>query len=184
MGDADASLRILFAVVLGAVVLERLFELWLSRRNASRVLARGGREAGAGHYPVMVLLHVAFFAALLAEVALLPTRPWPALAWSATVLVVAAMALRYWAIWSLGDRWNPRVLYEPERPPSTRGPYRLLRHPNYLAVALELFALPMIHGAWRTATLFSLLNLALLSVRVEVEEAVVAAGREARGGVP
>ena len=90
------------------------------------------------------------------------------------VLVVgASMMLRYWAIVSLGDRWNTRVLYEPGRAPVRRGPYRFLRHPNYAAVVMELLFLPLVHGAWRTAVLFSALNLALLRQRIRVEERAV-----------
>lgn len=169
----SSSTRAAFLVILLLVALERVYEMWLSRRHARRVLARGGVEVGAAHYPVMVSLHTLFLVAAAAEVWFLAT---PAVAWLtlvSLVAVVCTMALRYWAILSLGDRWNTRVLFEPGRPPVTRGPYRWLRHPNYLAVVLEIFFLPLIHGAWRTALVFSLANAVLLRHRIRIENRAV-----------
>ncbi len=160
-------------MIVAAVALERLFEVWLSRRNTRRVLARGGREVGAGHYPVMVLLHTGFFVALVLEVWLLPTWPQGWLTLVSVGAVALSMSLRYWAILSLGDRWNTRVVSEPGRPAVARGPYRWLRHPNYVAVVVELFALPLIHGAWRTAVAVTVANAVLLRHRIRVEEQAV-----------
>ena len=165
----SASTRVAFLVIVGLVAIERLYEMWLSRRNAMRVMARGGVEVGAGHYPVMVVLHTLFLVAAAAEVWFLAT---PATAWLTLVSVVAVastMGLRYWAILSLGDRWNTRVLFEPGKAPVRRGPYRWLRHPNYLAVVAEILFLPLIHGAWRTALVFSVANALLLRRRIRVE---------------
>jgi len=159
-----------FLVLLGLVAVERLVELVVSRRNTARSLARGGREYGAGHYPVMVALHTGLLVGAAAEV-LLADRPFvPALGWPMLVLVIAAQALRWWCIATLGGQWSTRVVVVPGLPLVTSGPYRLMRHPNYLAVVVEGFALPLVHSAWLTAAVFSACNLALLRVRVRVEE--------------
>ena len=162
--------RVLFTLILAAVAVERLVELRISNRNARRALARGGVEAGAGHYRVMVVLHTLFLASCLAEVWWLSPPFVPVLAVVMGAALAATMALRYWAIASLGDRWNTRVICLPGLPAVRRGPYRWLRHPNYLAVVVEIIALPMIHTAWRTALLFGIANLILLRVRIRVEE--------------
>jgi methyltransferase len=159
-----------YLAFLGALGLERLFELRLSKRNAAWVLAQGGREHGAGHFRVMALMHTAFLFACAAEVVLL-RRPFvPAIGLPALVVALAAQGLRYWAISTLGKRWNVRIIVLPDAEPVTGGPYRYLRHPNYVAVVLELAAVPLIHGAWLTAVLFSLANAAVLFVRIRAEE--------------
>jgi methyltransferase len=154
-------------LLLGA---ERVAELAVSTRNARRALARGGVEAGRGHYPAMVAFHAAFLAAAALEPVLWP-RPWPlgaSLAALATALL--AQALRWWAVASLGGRWTTRVVVVPGEPPVTAGPYRFLRHPNYLAVVVELLAVPLVGGALVTAALATLGNAALLAVRIPAEE--------------
>jgi len=159
-----------FLVLLGLVAVERLVELVVSRRNTALSLARGGREYGAGHYPVMVVLHTGLLVGAAVEV-LLADRPFvPVLGWPMLVLVIAAQALRWWCIATLGSQWSTRVVVVPGLPLVTSGPYRLMRHPNYLAVVVEGFALPLVHSAWVTAAVFSACNLALLRVRVRVEE--------------
>lgn len=168
------STRALYALLVGAVVLERLFELWLSRRNRARALRAGGVEVGRGHYPAMVLGHALFLAACPAEVFLL-ARPFrPLLAAIMLALLAGAMALRYWAIHALGERWNTRVLVVPGEPAVASGPYRFARHPNYVAVIVEGVALPLVHGAWLTALLFTLGNAVLLTLRIRVEEEALA----------
>lgn len=157
------------ALFVGFLVLQRLGELALSARNARRVRALGGREHGAGHFPLLVLVHTLFPAGLLAEAAVLGARPgalWPA--WLG--LWLAAQTLRYAAMWSLGDRWNVRILVVPGMPLVRRGPYRWIAHPNYLAVAIELIAGALLFGAWRTAVGITALNLVALSVRIRAEE--------------
>jgi len=158
---------------LGLLAAERLVELVLSQRNAARAFARGGVETGRGHYRVMVVLHSLFLVACGAEVLGL-SRPFPGAAgYAALGVALAAQALRYWAIASLGEHWNTRVIVVPGLPPVTGGPYRYLRHPNYVAVQLEMAAVPLIHGAWLTALVFSALNAAVLSVRIRAEEAAL-----------
>ena len=168
--------RVLFTLVLAAVVAERLVELVVSRRHERRLRARGAVEVGREHYPWMVVLHATFLAACLAEVWLLGRPFVPALAAAMALLVVLSMALRYWTIATLGDRWTTRVLVLPRAPLVTGGPFRFLRHPNYLAVAMEIFAIPLLHTAWLTAALWGGANLAVLAVRIRVEERALAGG--------
>lgn len=170
-----------FTVVVALVGLERLAELVVSRRNAAWSLARGGRESGRGHYPVMVALHTGFLAAMLLEAYLRRPEVAPALAWSMLVLVVAAQALRWWCIAVLGPQWNTRVIVVPGLEAVRSGPYRLLRHPNYVAVVLEGVALPLVHACWYTAVGFTVLNAALLTVRLRTENAALAELAEPAG---
>lgn len=165
--------RWLFVGLIGLVVLERLLELVLTERNARRLRARGGFEVGRPHFVPMALLHTGLLLAAPLEVFLLqrPMMPW--LAGSMLLLVVATMALRYWAISSLGDRWTTRIFVVPEESPKVGGPYRWLRHPNYLAVIVEVAALPLVHSAWWTAIVFSFANALVLRVRIRVEEAAL-----------
>jgi methyltransferase len=158
-----------FSLLVLAVALERLAELRRSQRNASWALCRGGVESGRGHYPWMVLLHVGLLGGCLGEVWLLdrPFLPW--LGWPMLALAFAAQALRWWCIWTLGPRWNTRVIVVPGLPLVRRGPYRWFPHPNYAAVVVEGVALPLVHTAWVTAAGFSLLNAAVLRVRLRAE---------------
>ena len=159
-----------FATLVLVYVLERIFEMLLSRRNARQAKALGAIEVGQSHYPLMVLLPGAFFASMLLEVGLL-RRPLVApVAIGCCVFLALAMALRYWAIASLGGRWNTRVIVLPGADAIRRGPYRLIKHPNYLAVVIEIAALPLVHGAFLTALSFSVLNALLLRRRIRVEE--------------
>jgi methyltransferase len=151
------------------VALQRLMELVYSRCNERRLRTRGAVERGAGHYPFMVGLHVLWLASTLVEGLLRgPEIPvwWP-LPLAAFLLV---QPLRYWAIVSLGTNWNTRVLVVPGMKPVKAGPYRYLSHPNYVVVAVEILAFPLIFGAWITAVVFSVLNAALLLVRIRTED--------------
>lgn len=163
-----------YGAVLLAVIVERLVELRISNRNAQAAFDQGGKEYGQGHFGVMKALHTLFLVACAAEVVLLdrPFHLW--LAIPATLGVVGTMALRYWAISTLGQRWNTRVIVVPGLGAVNEGPYRFLRHPNYVAVVLELAFLPLIHGAWATALLFGVANLVLLRTRIRVEEQALA----------
>ncbi|WP_440084944.1 isoprenylcysteine carboxyl methyltransferase family protein [Streptosporangium sp. LJ11] len=158
------------------VGLERVAELVVARRNARWSMARGGVLSGQGHYPWMVALHTGLLAGCLFEAGL-ADRPFvPALGWPMLVLVVAAQGLRWWCITALGPQWNTQVIVVPGLPLVERGPYRLrwLRHPNYVAVAVEGAALPLVHTAWVTALVFTVLNAALMVVRIRCEEDALA----------
>ncbi|MGR8012125.1 isoprenylcysteine carboxyl methyltransferase family protein [Streptomyces hypolithicus] len=165
-----------------AVGAERVAELVVARRNARWSLARGAVETGRRHYPAMVVLHTGLLVGCLVEV-LLVGRPFdPVVGWAMTGVVVAAQALRWWCIRTLGPLWNTRVLVVPGLPLVAGGPYRWLSHPNYVAVVAEGLALPLVHGAWLTASLFTLLNAALLAVRIRCENRALAPGRVPGGG--
>lgn len=160
-----------YLVLLGATALERLAELVVSTRNARWSFARGGTEHGRGHFPPMVALHAGLLVACAVEV-VVADRPFvPVLGWTALVLTLASQALRWWCITTLGPRWNTRVIVVPGLPLVTGGPYRWLRHPNYVAVVVEGIALPLVHTAWVTALAFTLLNaVLLLGFRIPSEE--------------
>jgi methyltransferase len=155
---------IAFALLVLATGFERLYELRVSLRHARIAFERGGKEYGTGHFPWMVALHTGLLVGAVLEVWLLdrPFIPW--LGWVLVVVVVACQAGRYWVIWALGWQWNTRVIVVPGAPRVTRGPYRFawLRHPNYWIVAVEGIALPLVHSAWITAIVFTILNAILL----------------------
>ncbi|UZJ24175.1 isoprenylcysteine carboxyl methyltransferase family protein [Rhodococcus antarcticus] len=169
-----------YVVLVLAVGLERLFELVVAKRNLAWALERGGVETGFGHYPVMVVLHTALLVGCIVEVLALDRPFVPALGWPMVVLVLAAQGLRWWCIRTLGPQWNTRVVIVPGLPLVGGGPYRFLRHPNYVAVVVEGLALPLAHSAWLTAVVFTAANAALLTVRIRTEaralDSVVGAG--------
>jgi methyltransferase len=150
-------------VILMAVTLERLAELWLSNRNTRRLLAHGAREHAPGHYPLIVALHVAWLAALWW---LAPDRPIQ-LFWLALFFLVEMG--RLWVLASIGERWTTRIIVLPDAPLVNAGPYRFTDHPNYLVVVAEILVLPLVFGLWRTALVFTLLNAVLLAVRIREE---------------
>lgn len=166
--------RLVFFLLVLLVALLRLAELRIAARNRRRLLAAGGFEVGQGHYPWMVALHAAWLAAAPLEVWLLGRPFLPGLAVPMLALLALATALRWWVIAALGERWTTRIVVVPGAAPVTGGPYRFLRHPNYLAVALEMAALPLVHTAWLTALLFSLAGAAVLRVRIAAEEKALA----------
>ncbi|WP_372729561.1 isoprenylcysteine carboxyl methyltransferase family protein [Nocardioides sp.] len=163
-----------FTVVVVLVGLERLAELVVSKRNAAWSFERGGTESGRGHYPFMVVLHSGFLVAMLVEAWVRRPDVAPGLTWSMLALVVASQALRWWCIVTLGPRWNTRVIIVPGLAPVRSGPYRLIPHPNYVAVVVEGAALPLVHASWLTALVFTLANAALLRVRIRVENEALA----------
>lgn len=156
------------------VGVERLAELVVARANMRWSLARGGVVSGQGHYPWMVALHTGLLLGCLLETGLADRPFLPALGWPMFALVIAAQGLRWWCVASLGRRWNTQVIVVPGLPLVGRGPYRLLRHPNYVAVAVEGAALPLVHTAWLTAAAFTALNAALMVVRIRCENAALA----------
>ncbi|MEQ9557781.1 MAG: isoprenylcysteine carboxylmethyltransferase family protein [Rhodospirillales bacterium] len=156
-------------VVIALVALLRLAELVHARRNTAGLLARGGVEHGRSHYPVIVALHAGWLLALAILVPADTSVHWPWLA-----LFGALQAARVWVIASLGPYWTTRVITLPGAPLVRRGPYRFLRHPNYLVVAAEFAVLPLAFGAWQIALAFSVLNALVLAWRIRVEQAALA----------
>lgn len=162
-----------YVVLVALIGLERLAELVVSKRNAAWSFARGGQEFGQKHYPAMVVLHSALLVGCVAE-ALLADRPFVvALGWPMLAVVLLAQGLRWWCIATLGQQWNTRVIIVPGLTLVRRGPYQWLRHPNYVAVVVEGAALPLVHSAWLTALMFTVLNAVILKVRIASEESAL-----------
>lgn len=171
----------LYVILVALTAVERLAELVVSQRNAAWSFARGGIESGKGHFPAMVLLHTGLLVACVVEVIVAdrPFLPW--LGWPMLILVLASQALRWWCIATLGPRWNTRVIVVPDLPLVARGPYRWIPHPNYVAVVVEGFALPLVHTAWTTALAFTILNAwLLLGFRIPAEERALDVARAPR----
>jgi methyltransferase len=161
-----------YALLIGAVAVERIAEVVVSQRNLSWSRARGGVEFGARHYPAMVALHTGLLVGALVEAM---HRPFlPALGWPMLAVVLAAQGLRWWCITTLGHQWNTRVVVIPDAVRVTGGPYRFFSHPNYVAVVVEGIALPLVHTAWITAVVFTMLNAFVLRTRIGVENAALA----------
>jgi methyltransferase len=149
--------------ILGFVTLQRLVELPIARANSRHLLANGGHEVAPGHYPAIVALHAAWLAALW----------WLAPGQPISVPLLAIFALvelgRVWVLQTLGRRWTTRIIVVPDETLVARGPYRFLRHPNYVIVALEIALLPLVFGLWKIALIFSVLNGLAMLVRIRAE---------------
>ena len=165
----------LYAALVLGVAMQRIWELQISRRHTRWARAQGGIEFGSDHFRWMRILHATFLIACVVEVAVARKPFDPAIGLPMLALLALAQGLRLWTMRTLGPLWNARVIVVPGHPRVRGGPYRFLRHPNYLAVAIEIVALPMIGGAWRTALLFTLLNGWLLAVRIRCEEQALGA---------
>ena len=150
-------------VILALVTLERLAELRLSNRNTRRLLLQGAQEHAPGHYPLIVALHAAWLAVLWWLAPERPIQPF----WLALFFLIELV--RAWVLWALGGRWTTRIIVIPGAPLVRRGPYRFANHPNYLVVVAEILVLPLVFGLWQIALVFTLLNLALLAVRIRQE---------------
>ena len=162
---------IAYLVLILLTGVERIVELVISRRNAAIAFSKGGIEYGFRHFPFMVALHTGLLIACVAEVFLFNREFIPLLGWPMLALAVLAQAGRYWCILSLGEQWNTRVIVVPGAGRvAAKGPYRWLRHPNYVIVAIEGVALPLVYDAWVTAIVFTVLNaILLLRFRIPIE---------------
>jgi methyltransferase len=178
------SSEVWFTLLVVLMAMERLAELVVSKRNAAWSFAQGGVEKGRRHYVLMVLLHTGLLVGALLEVWLRRPDVIPALAGVMLLAVLLSQALRWWCIVTLGRRWNTRVIVVPGLPLVTRGPYRWFAHPNYVAVVVEGVALPLVHTAWITAVVFTVLNASLLTVRVRVENAALTTAAAQPEGAP
>lgn len=148
---------------LSFVVIQRLGELVIAKRNTAKLLAKGATEVGASHYPLMVTLHTCWVLALIA----LGYGQAVSLPWLAAFAVLQVM--RLWILGSLGERWTTRIIILDE-PLVKAGPFAFLRHPNYVLVVMEIFVAPMVLGLFWVAVVFSVLNAAMLTLRISVEE--------------
>ena len=158
--------------ILAFVTLQRLVELPIAAANTNRLLAKGGREVGAGHYPLIVAVHAAWLAALW----------WFALGRPINLAFLAFFVLvefgRIWVLRTLGPRWTTRIITVPGERLVAAGPYRFVNHPNYLVVIAEIAVLPLVFGLWQIALIFSLLNAAVLAVRIRAESRALASLRD------
>jgi methyltransferase len=157
------------ALIVALVAIERGAELIHARRNTRRLLAQGAIERGAGHYPPIVALHAAW---LLSILVFAPSDEAPMWFWLGVFLLL--QAARFWVLASLGPYWTTRIIVPRDAPRIRSGPYRFLRHPNYVVVAAEIAVLPLAFREWRVALVFSALNLALLAWRVRIENETLA----------
>lgn len=159
----------MFVFLLILIILQRLTELILASRNEKWMKQRGGVEHGREHYPYIVALHVLFLVSFITEVLLFDkdlTTYWYVIA----PIIVLTQVIRYWAVFSLGYFWNTRIIIIPNTDVVSKGPYRFLKHPNYLVVALEILCIPLLFNAFLTSILFTFTNVLLMKVRIPVEE--------------
>lgn len=161
-------------IVLALVTAQRLGELVLARRNTAALLRRGAIEVAPGHYPAIIACHTLWLASLWAFGWWRPVEP----GWLAVFIVLQAG--RVWVLATLGARWTTRIIIVPGEPLIARGPYRFLKHPNYAVVAGEIAVLPMVFGLPVAALVFTLLNAAVLFVRIRAENSALAARLHAR----
>ena len=151
------------------VILERLLELVIARRNTAKLMARGAVEVGAAHYPVMIALHVSWLVAITAWVLFMTyevSAPF-------LVLYILLQGLRLWVMGTLGPYWTTRIITLADAPLIKTGPYRFLRHPNYVVVTLEVALLPLVFGAWPIAVIYTVLNALMLRTRIAAENAAL-----------
>lgn len=148
---------------------QRLVELFISRRNEKWMMEQGAHEFGNEHYRYIVLMHFFFLLSLLMEFYLFGKQLSPF--WIVLIpLFMATQAIRIWALTSLGKYWNTKIIVLPNANIIRRGPYRFIKHPNYIIVSVELVVIPLLFDAYLTAVLFTLLNILLLSIRIPAEE--------------
>jgi methyltransferase len=163
----------MFFLFIAFIIFQRLTELAIARKNEKWMKSQGALEFGSGHYPAMVLIHSAFILSIIAEVVFFHRELfayWPVL----MVLFVLTQLMRVWALISLGPYWNTKIIVLPGAKIIKKGPYRLIKHPNYVIVALELIIIPLMFNAYWTAAIFTILNMVILSVRIPAEEKALA----------
>lgn len=158
-----------FFIFFSVLIIQRLLELMIARRNEKWMKARGALEFGMKQYQFIVLVHSMFFVVFLFEKISFSRELspiWPFLA----AVFVCAQLIRVWSISSLGRYWNTKIIVLPNVEVVKRGPYRFIKHPNYLVVSIELLVVPLMFGAYMTACLFTILNVLMLSIRIPAEE--------------
>jgi len=161
----------LAVIILALVTLQRIGELWLSNRNRRKLLARGAHEVGADHYALIVAVHALWL------VTLWWLAPGQAVDGFWLALFVLLQLGRIWVIATLGGRWTTRIIVLPQAPLVSRGPYRLVNHPNYVVVVGEIAVLPLVFGLWQVALIFTILNAAILTIRIREENRALASLR-------
>lgn len=162
----------IFICVVSFVIIQRIIELFVARKNEQWILAQGGYEVGARHYPFMVAIHVGFFISLIFEVMVFE-RSIPSYWGLLFMIFVCLQLMRVWVISSLGKFWNTKIIVLPGAHVVKKGPFNFIRHPNYVVVTLEIITIPLMFGAYFTALVFTILNFVILSVRIPIEEAAL-----------
>lgn len=158
-----------FILIYCFIILQRIFELFVAKSNEKWMMQQGAMEFGSSHYRYIVLMHSLFFVSLLLEKLFFNrglTVVWPIVLF----VFVLVQLLRIWVITSLGRYWNTKIIVLPGAPPVRKGPYRYIRHPNYFVVSIELLVVPILFSAYLTASLFTILNVILLTIRIREEE--------------
>ncbi len=171
MLDYFAAPSWLPSFILAVLITQRVMELVIAKRNTKRLLENGAREVGADHYPFMLALHTGWLVALVAWVLAFP----PHMNIFFVLIYTGLLGLRAWVITSLGPFWTTRIITIPNLPLVRRGPYKFVKHPNYIVVSLEIAVVPLMLDAWELAVVFSLLNALMLWVRIGAENKVLAA---------
>ena len=156
-------------------ILQRLSELFIARRNEKWLLSQGAVQYGQEHYPFMIALHTLFIISIIIEYLL---SGQPSISWLFLVLFIIVLSFKFWALSSLGKYWNTKIYRVPGVYPVKRGPYKFLRHPNYMEVVCEIAIIPLVFHLYYTAIIFTLLNAAMLYVRIGVENKVWAVNRD------
>ncbi len=163
---------IAFISIVGFVICQRVVELFVARNNEAWMRSKGAYEVGAKHYPFMVAIHVGFFISLILEFMLFDRGLSPYW-WFLFVTFVWLQLMRIWVITSLGRFWNTKIIVLPGANVVKKGPFRFIRHPNYVVVTFEILVIPFLFSAYFTAILFTLLNFSILYVRIPIEEAAL-----------
>ena len=158
----------IFYLILAFVIIQRIVELFIAKKNEKLMLAKGAYEVGATHYPFMILLHISFFVCLLIEVIYI--KSFATLNYNLLIVFLLLQLLRVWCLVSLGPFWNTKIIILPGAEVVVKGPYSFMRHPNYLVVCLEIAVLPLMFQAYVTAICFTILNVIILSIRISIEE--------------
>lgn len=163
---------IVFLSVIGFVIAQRSVELFIARNNETWMRSQGAYEVGASHYPFMVAIHIGFFISLIFEFVILE-RSLSANFFLFLVIFLGLQMMRVWVISSLGRFWNTKIIVLPGAHVVNKGPFRLIKHPNYVVVSCEIFIIPLMFGSYFTALVFTILNLIILSIRIPLEEAAL-----------
>jgi methyltransferase len=158
-----------FILFLSFLILQRLSELYISSRNEKWLLQNGAIQYGQSHYPYMVAMHTLFILSIITEYNLRGGTP---MSWILLIAFLVVLSFKFWALSSLGKYWNTKIYRIPGVYPVKKGPYKIFKHPNYMEVVCEIAIIPLVFHLYYTAIIFSLLNIAMLTVRIRVENKV------------
>jgi methyltransferase len=166
-----------FIIFIFLLIIQRLSELFIARRNEKWLLEQGAVQYGQSHYPFMIAMHTLFIVSIIVEYNL---RGGTAISWMFLTIFLAVLLFKFWALSSLGKYWNTKIYRIPGVYPVKRGPYKFLKHPNYMEVVCEIALIPLVFHLYYTAVAFTVLNAIMLTVRITVENRVWADARDYR----